>query len=84
MISFDTETTGIDAHQAELVGLSFSIVPGEAYYIPTPADQKEVRKILEHLRPILENPSIGKIGQNIKYDMTMMKWYGIECTRIFV
>jgi DNA polymerase-1 len=77
-ISFDTETTGIDAHQAELVGISFSINPGEAYYIPTPADQKEVRRILEHLRPILENPSIGKIGQNIKYDMTMMKWYGID------
>ena len=77
-ISFDTETTGIDAHQAELVGISFSIIPGEAYYIPTPADQKEVKRILEHLRPILENPSIGKIGQNIKYDMTMMKWYGID------
>ncbi|MEY3421968.1 MAG: hypothetical protein RIR48_2268, partial [Bacteroidota bacterium] len=77
-ISFDTETTGIDAHQAELVGISFSINPGEAYYIPTPADQKEVKRILEHLRPILENPSIGKIGQNIKYDMTMMKWYGID------
>ncbi|MBK8051811.1 MAG: DNA polymerase I [Saprospiraceae bacterium] len=78
MISFDTETTGIDAHQAELVGLSFSIVPGEAYYIPTPSDQKEVKKTLEYFRPILENPFITKIGQNIKYDMTMMKWYGIE------
>lgn len=77
-ISFDTETTGIDAHQAELVGISFSIIPGEAYYIPTPADQKEVRRILEYFRPILENPSIGKIGQNIKYDMTMLKWCGIE------
>jgi DNA polymerase-1 len=78
MISFDTETTGIDAHQAELVGLSFSIVPGEAYYIPTPSDQKEVKRTLEYFRPILENPFITKIGQNIKYDMTMMKWYGIE------
>ena len=78
MISFDTETTGIDAHQAELVGLSFSIVPGVAYYIPTPPEQKEVKKILEYFRPILENPSIGKIGQNIKYDMTMLKWCGIE------
>ncbi|HMT53758.1 MAG TPA: DNA polymerase I [Saprospiraceae bacterium] len=77
-ISFDTETTGIDAHQAELVGLSFSTKPGEAYYIPLPADQTECKRKLEYFRPVLESATIGKIGQNIKYDMTMMKWYGIE------
>ena len=77
-ISFDTETTGIDAHQAELVGLSFSTKPGEAYYIPLPADQTECKRKLAYFRPVLENANIGKIGQNIKYDMTMMKWYGIE------
>jgi DNA polymerase-1 len=77
-ISFDTETTGIDAHQAELVGLSFSTKPGEAYYIPLPADQTECKRRLEYFRPVLESATIGKIGQNIKYDMTMMKWYGIE------
>lgn len=54
MISFDTETTGIDAHQAELVGLSFSIVPGEAYYIPTPPEQKEVKKFLNTSDPSLK------------------------------
>lgn len=77
-ISFDTETTGIDAHQAELVGLSFSVKAGEAYYIPLPADQAQAKNKLEYFRDILENPSISKVGQNIKYDMTMMKWYGIE------
>lgn len=77
-ISFDTETTGIDAHEAELVGLSFSTKPGEAYYIPLPADQTECKRKLEYFRPVLESATIGKIGQNIKYDMTMMKWYGIE------
>ena len=77
-ISFDTETTGIDAHQAELVGLSFSTKPGEAYYIPLPADQTECKRKLKYFRPELESATIGKIAQNIKYDMTMMKWYGIE------
>lgn len=77
-ISFDTETTGIDAHQAELVGLSFSVKAGEAFYIPIPADHNEAKKIIEKFRAVLENPSIVKIGQNIKYDMTMMKWHGIE------
>lgn len=78
LISFDTETTGIDAHQAELVGLSFAVKAGEAYYIPLPSDQQETKRKLEHFRSLLENPSISKVGQNIKYDMTMMKWYGIE------
>lgn len=77
VFSFDTETTGIDAHQAELVGLSFAIHPGEAYYVPVPADRKEADKMLSMFREILEYPDNTLIGQNIKYDMTMMKWYGI-------
>lgn len=77
-ISFDTETTGIDAHQAELVGLSFSVKAAEAYYIPLPADQAATKQRLEFFREILEDPNIIKVGQNIKYDMTMMKWYGID------
>ena len=78
VISFDTETTGIDAHQAELVGLSFSVTPGTAYYVPVSSDQTEVKKSLQYFKDILEDTSVTKIGQNIKYDMTMMKWYGIE------
>ncbi len=77
-ISFDTETTGIDAHQAELVGMSFCTNPGEAYYVPVPADKVQAQSIIKYFKPILENEKIVKIGQNVKYDMTMMKWSGVE------
>ncbi|WP_235298112.1 DNA polymerase I [Portibacter marinus] len=77
-ISFDTETTGIDVHQAELVGLAFSIAPKEAYYVPVPENREEAMKIVEIFRPVLEDPKIKKIGQNIKYDILMMKWYDVE------
>lgn len=77
-ISFDTETTGIDANEAELVGLSFSFEPHTGYYIPVPSDKEKAREILEIFRPILEDESIEMVGQNIKYDMLMMKWCGIE------
>ena len=77
-ISFDTETTGIDAHQAELVGMSFSVKPGEGYYVPVSSDQKKAKSTVALFKGLLENPGIKKIGQNIKYDMTMMKWYGVE------
>lgn len=77
-ISFDTETTGTDANIAELVGLSFSVKPGEGYYIPLSADRAEVDRILSRFKPVLENEGIEKIGQNIKYDMLVLKWYGIS------
>ena len=78
IISFDTETTGIDPHEAELVGISFSVKSGEAYYVPISANQEEAKKVAVLFKEILENPTITKVGQNIKYDMSMMKWYGIE------
>ena len=77
-ICFDTETTDLDAMKAELVGLSFAYIEGEAYYIPVSSDQAETKEILELLRPVLENESIIKIGQNVKYDMLVLKNYGIE------
>ena len=77
-ICFDTETTGIDANDAELVGLSFAIVPGEAFYIPIPADQEKAKKILAQFESLFSDPSKTWIGQNIKYDMLVLKWYGIE------
>lgn len=77
-ICFDTETTSTDANMAELVGLSFSTKPGEGYYIPLSSDLAEVQAILEEFRPVLENENIAKIGQNIKYDILVMKWYGLE------
>ncbi len=76
--SFDTETTHIDANQAELVGLSFSVSAGAGWYVPIPADQTEARAIMEEFREILESEKIEKTGQNIKYDTIVLKWYGIE------
>lgn len=76
-ICLDTETTHIDANIAELVGLSFSTKPKEAYYIPFPEDREGTLAILHHFKSILENPAIVKIGQNIKYDAIILKWYGI-------
>jgi DNA polymerase-1 len=78
LISFDTETTGIDAHSAELVGMVFSLKPHQAFYVPVSADQKEAMVLVERFKNVLENSSIPKVGQNIKYDMTIMKWYGVE------
>lgn len=78
MISFDTETTGIDANQAELVGISFSIEPNKAYYIPIDEDQKKAQIQIDQFKSILENPTKKFIGQNIKYDMLMMSWYGVQ------
>jgi DNA polymerase I len=77
-ICFDTETTGIDANNAELVGLSFSVKPGEAYYIPCPADQKKTKEILSCFESLFNDKKKIWIGQNLKYDMLVLKWYGIE------
>ncbi|SFE68035.1 DNA polymerase I [Pedobacter antarcticus] len=77
-ISFDTETTGTDANLAELVGLSFSIKAGQGWYIPVPADRDAALQLAAEFKPVLENAQIRKIGQNIKYDMLILKWYDIE------
>ncbi|HQX74315.1 MAG TPA: DNA polymerase I [Chitinophagaceae bacterium] len=77
-ICFDTETTGIDANDAELVGLSFSVNPGEAYYVPCPADQKKTKEILTHFDTLFSDKKKLWIGQNTKYDLLVLKWYGIE------
>ena len=77
-ICFDTETTGIDANDVELVGMSFSYRPGEAFYIPFPRDQEETKKILDRFRPLFSREGITWIGQNLKYDMLVLKWYGVE------
>ncbi len=77
-VSFDTETTGTDANLADLVGLSFAIKPNEGYYVPLPPDRSITLAILEEFKVVLENELIVKIGQNIKYDMLVLKWYGVE------
>lgn len=77
-ICFDTETTNIDANEAELVGLSFSYQPGEGYYIPCPADQQQTKEILDLLEPLFSSTDIHWVGQNLKYDMLVLKWYNKE------
>jgi DNA polymerase-1 len=77
-ISFDTETTGIDPHLAELVGLAFSYKKNEGYYVPVPADQEEAKILVAEFKELLENKSILKIGQNLKYDLSIMKWYDVH------
>lgn len=77
-ICFDTETTGIDANDAELVGLSFSVKPGEGFYVFCPADQKETTKRLKFFEPLFNEKKKNWVGHNIKYDMLILKWYGFE------
>lgn len=74
---FDTETTGIDALRAELVGMSFSIKPYEGYWVPVPADQQAAKEIVQEFKEVFENEKIGKIGQNLKYDMSMLMQYDV-------
>ncbi len=75
---FDTETNSIDAVEADLVGLSFASYKGEAYYVPVPPEKAEAQKIVEDFREVLENPAIGKTGQNLKFDLIVLKHYGVE------
>ena len=75
---FDTETTNIDVYSAELVGLSFAIKAHEAWYLSMPSEREECQKKLELLRPLFENKNILKIGQNLKYDISMLAQYGIS------
>src|SRR5688572_789504 len=77
-ICFDTETTGIDANDAELVGLSFSVKPGEAWYIPCPPEQKRAKEILALFEPLFNDKNKTWIGQNTKYDLLILKWYDAE------
>ncbi|MCB0637586.1 MAG: DNA polymerase I, partial [Lewinella sp.] len=77
-VCFDTETTDIDATQAELVGMSFAIEAGEAWYVPVPAKREAAQAVVERFRPFFEHKGIEKVGQNLKYDVTVLKWYGVE------
>ncbi|WP_372775784.1 DNA polymerase I [Mangrovibacterium sp.] len=75
---FDTETTGLDTNTAELVCLSFAFRKGEAYCVTLPEKREEALKVLEEFRLIFEDENIRKIGQNIKYDILMLKQYGLK------
>lgn len=75
---YDSETTSLDTYEAELVGMAFSLKPGEGYYVPFPADQQEAQRLAEEFRPLFENTEKTLIGQNIKYDLQVLKNYDIE------
>lgn len=76
-ICFDTETTDLDTNNAELVGLSFAWKANEAWYIPFPSDKARANEMLLHFKPVFESNNICKIGQNIKYDLNILKNYGL-------
>lgn len=75
---FDTETTSVNPEEAKLVGIAFSYVPGEAYYVSVPEDEKEAQAIAQEFKEVLENENIRKIGHNLKYDIQVMMNYGVH------
>jgi DNA polymerase I len=83
-LAIDTETTSINYMEAQLVGFSFAVEPGSAAYVPVAHDyagapeQLKLNDVLAALKPILENPDIVKIGQNLKYDMSVLARYGVQ------
>ena len=78
ILSIDTETTGTEPMEAELVGMSFSDAENRAYYVPVPANRDEALKIVNEFRPLYENENSMKVGQNIKYDMIVLQNYGVQ------
>lgn len=77
-VCFDTETTGLDPNDSELVGISFCIKSNEAWYVALPANYNDAQKITSIFKQVFEDPKIRKIGQNIKFDIAMLKWYDVE------
>jgi len=76
--AFDTETDNADPISAKLVGMSFAVMEFEAWYVPVPESMKEAQEIITPFSKILQNPAIGKIGQNIKFDMLVLRKYGVK------
>ena len=76
-VCFDTETTGLDALHAELVGISFSYEKGKGYYVPFPENQTETQTLIDKFIPFFENEAIEKVGQNLKYDLKILSNYNI-------
>ena len=77
-VCFDTETTSINALQAELVGIAFSWENHKGYYLPFPDDQKDAQKIIEQIRPFFEQEGIEKVGHNLKYDLKVLSNYNLS------
>ncbi|MCC6208162.1 MAG: DNA polymerase I [Gammaproteobacteria bacterium] len=85
LIAFDTETTSLDPLEAEIVGVSFAVTPGEAVYVPLAHDYPGIPpqlardEVLARLKPLLEDPHRPKVGQNLKYDLAVLERHGIHC-----
>ncbi|MCC6303264.1 MAG: DNA polymerase I [Gammaproteobacteria bacterium] len=85
LIAFDTETTSLDTLEAEIVGVSFAVTPEEAAYVPLAHEylgvppQLERADVLARLKPLLEDPRLPKVGQNLKYDLAVLERHGIRC-----
>lgn len=78
IFALDTETTGTEPMEAELVGMSFSFAENQGFYVPIPAEREEALKIVNEFREVFENEKSLKVGQNIKYDMIVLQNYGVE------
>ena len=78
VVSFDTETTNIEAMSAEMVGMSFAVEGGRAWYVAVPENQAEAQQYVDAFRPFFENEGQIKVGQNLKYDLTILSHYGVE------
>ena len=77
---FDTETTGLETFGNEIVGMSFAIKPHHAWYVPVPEVQMEAQTVINEFKPLFENPAIRKIGQNLKFDILVLRQYGVNTT----
>ncbi len=77
-VCFDTETTGLDPRSADPLGIAFCIAANQAFYLPFPHNREQAQAILSEFRPLFEDTSIEKIGHNLKYDLTLLKWNGVE------
>ena len=83
--SFDTETTGLDPFQADLVGLSFSVEPGKAWYVPVghkEGTQLPLEQVLAAVRPLMESPDLGKCAHNANYDVSVLANHGVHCRNV--
>ena len=76
--AFDTESTGLDPHAAELVGISFAMESGKAFYVPADPEREIAMEMIDLFKPALESPTIQKVGQNIKYDVLLLARYGVQ------
>ncbi|PYJ03460.1 MAG: DNA polymerase I, partial [Verrucomicrobia bacterium] len=75
---FDTETTSLEPKAARLIGIAFSFAPNTGYYVPVPQDPGEAERLLDEFRPVLESDRIEKVGHNLKFDLSVLRWQGVS------